>query len=122
MSHECCYEWHIAPFLTCCYIVVRRILLRDGLQRVARLLRFERAATPRGVGPCPIGTFLWTVPRAQALLRGRAWVAQLWAKSVGSVRLRALPFSFGAAGVSPFRCEPLRAGCCCSGEGVLGVS
>jgi len=32
------------------------------------------------------------VPRAQALLRGRAWVAQLWAKSVGAVRLRALPF------------------------------
>jgi len=31
------------------------------------------------------------------------------------------PF-FGAAGVSPFRCEPLRAGCCCGGEGVLGVS
>jgi len=31
---------------------------------------------------------------------------------------------FGAAGVSPspFRCEPLRAGCCCGGEGVLGVS
>jgi len=33
----------------------------------------------------------WTVPRAQALLRGRDWVAQLWAKSVGAVRLRALP-------------------------------
>jgi len=33
-----------------------------------------------------------TVPRAQALLRGRARVAQLWAKSVGAVRLRALPF------------------------------
>jgi len=30
------------------------------------------------------------------------------------------PF-FGAAGVSPWRCEPLRAGCC-GGEGVLGVS
>jgi len=28
---------------------------------------------------------------------------------------------FGAAGVSPCRCEPLRAGCC-GGEGVLGVS
>jgi len=28
---------------------------------------------------------------------------------------------FGAVGVSPYRCEPLRAGCCC-GEGVLGVS
>jgi len=27
---------------------------------------------------------------------------------------------FGAAGVSPCRCEPLRAGCC-GGEGVLGV-
>jgi len=26
-----------------------------------------------------------------------------------------------AAGVSPCRCEPLRAGCC-GGEGVLGVS
>ena len=24
---------------------------------------------------------------------------------------------FGAAGVSPFRCEPLRAGCCCGGRG-----
>jgi len=35
---------------------------------------------------------LWTVSRAQALLRGRAWVAQLWAKSVGAVRLRAVPF------------------------------
>jgi len=59
--------------------------------------------------------------RAQALLRGRAWVAQLWAKSVGAVRLRALPLFFGAAGVSPCRREPLRAGCC-GGEGVLGVS
>jgi len=32
---------------------------------------------------------------------------------------------FGSAGVSaPFWCEPLRAGCCCGGEGVLvlGVS
>jgi len=28
---------------------------------------------------------------------------------------------FGAAGISPCRCEPLRAGCC-GGEGVLGVS
>ena len=28
---------------------------------------------------------------------------------------------FGAAGVFPCRCEPLRAGCC-GGEGVLGVS
>jgi len=28
---------------------------------------------------------------------------------------------FGAAGVSPCQCEPLRAGCC-GGEGVLGVS
>ena len=28
---------------------------------------------------------------------------------------------FGAAGVSPCRCEPLRAGCC-GGEGVFGVS
>ena len=52
----------------------------------------------------------------------KIWVAQLWAKSVGAVRLRALAFSFGAAGVSTFRCEPLRAGCCCGGEGVLGVS
>jgi len=41
----------------------------------------------------PASTCLWTVPRAQALLRGRVWVAQLWAKSVGAVRLRALPFS-----------------------------
>jgi len=57
----------------------------------------------------------------QALLRGRAWVAQLWAKSVGAVRVRALPPFFGAAGVSPCRCEPLRASCC-GGEGVLGVS
>jgi len=40
----------------------------------------------------PASTCLWTVPRAQVLLRGRAWVAQLWAKSVGAVRLRALPF------------------------------
>ena len=68
----------------------------------------------------PASTCLWTVPRAQALLQGRAWVAQLWAKLVGAVRLQALPFSFGAAGVSPFRCEPLRSGCC--GEGVLGGS
>jgi len=30
-------------------------------------------------------------PQAQALLRGRAWVAQLWVKSVGAVGLRALP-------------------------------
>jgi len=36
----------------------------------------------RGVGS---STCLWTVPRAQALLRGRAWV-------VRAVRLRALPF------------------------------
>ena len=31
----------------------------------------------------PASTCLWTVPRAQALLRGRAWVAQLSATSVG---------------------------------------
>jgi len=30
------------------------------------------------------------------------------------------PTLFFAAGVSPCRCEPLRAGCC-GGEGVLGV-
>ena len=28
----------------------------------------------------------------------------------------------GAAGMSPFWCEPLRAGCCCGGGGVLSVS
>jgi len=28
-------EWHILPFLTCCYIAARRILLRSVLQRVA---------------------------------------------------------------------------------------
>jgi len=38
-------------------------------------------------------------PRAQALLRGRAWVAQLWAKSVGAVRLRALTFFWCSRGV-----------------------
>jgi len=59
-------------------------------------------------------------PRAQALLRGRAWVvAHIWAKSVGAARLRALPFFILV--VSPCRCEPLRASCC-GGEGVLGVS
>ena len=83
---------------------------------------FETLFQRRVDGLKPASTCLWTVPRAQALLGGRAWVAQLWAKSVGAVRLRALPFSFGAAGVSPCRCEPLRAGCCCGGEGVLGVS
>jgi len=31
------------------------------------------------------------------------------------------PF-FGATGVSPLWCEPLRAGCCCGGERVLCVS
>ena len=75
-----------------------------------------------GLKPASTCLCLWTVPRAQALLQGRAWVAQLWAKSVGAVRLRALPFSFGAAGVSLFRCEPLRAGCggvrCFVGVGV----
>ena len=42
--------------------------------------------------------------RAQALLRGRAWVAQLWAKSVGAVRLRALPFSLVQQGCLRFGC------------------
>ena len=87
---------------------------------------FETLFQRRVDGLKPVSTCLWTVPRAQALLRGRAWVAQLWTKSVGAVRLRALPFSFGfwcsrrclRFGVS----EPLRAGCCCGGEGVLGVS
>jgi len=44
----------------------------------------------------------------------------------GGARLRATgpTLFFGAAGVSPFWCELLRAGCCCGGggEGVLGVS
>ena len=51
-------------------------------------------------------------PRAQALLRGRAWVAQLWAKSVGAVRLRALPFSLVQQGCLRFgvsRCGPAAA-------------
>jgi len=46
-------------------------------------------------------------------------VAQFWAKSVGAVRLRALPPLFIVV-VSPCRYESLRAGCC-GGEGVLGV-
>jgi len=57
----------------------------------------------------PASTCLWTVPLAQALLRGRAWVAQLWAKSVGAVRLRALPFSLVQQGcllVGVSRCGP----------------
>ena len=57
-------------------------------------------------------TCLWTVPRAQALLRGRAWVAQLWAKSVGAVRLRALPLSLVQQGRLRFgvsRCGPAAA-------------
>ena len=89
---------------------------RVGVRKMVSI----RAHTPiiqRRVGGLkPASSCLWTVPRAQALLRGRAWVAQLWAKSVRAVRLRALPPLFGAAGVSLFRCEPLRAGCCCGGE------
>ena len=53
-----------------------------------------------------------TVPRAQALLRGRAWVAQRWAKSVGAVRLRALPLSLVQQGCLRFgvsRCGPAAA-------------
>ena len=57
---------------------------------------FER----RVDGLKPASTCLWTVPRAQALLRGRAWVAQLWVKSVGAVRLRALPLSLVQQGVA----------------------
>jgi len=53
---------------------------------------FETLFQRRVDGLKPASTCLWTVPRAQALLRGRAWVAQLCAKSVGAVRLRALPF------------------------------
>ena len=33
----------------------------------------------------PASVCLWTDPRAQALLRGRAWVAHMWATSVGAV-------------------------------------
>ena len=60
----------------------------------------------------PASTCLRTVPRAQAFLRGRAWVAQLWAKSVGAVRLRALPFSLVQQGCLRFgvsRCGPAAA-------------
>jgi len=41
--------------------------------------------------------------------RGRAWVAQLWAKSVGAVLLRALPFfsvQQGCLRVGVSRCGP----------------
>jgi len=65
-------------------------------------------------------TCLWTVPRAQALLRGRAWVAQLWAKSVGTVRLRALPFFLVQQGC--LRVGVSRCGLAAVVEGVLGVS
>jgi len=44
-----------------------------------------------------------------ALLRGRAWVAQLWAKSVGAVRLQTLPFLLvqqGCLRVGVSRCGP----------------
>jgi len=66
----------------------------DG--RKARLGLFQR----RVDGLQPASTCLWTVPRAQALLRGQAWVAQLWAKSVGAIRLRALPFFWCSRSVS----------------------
>jgi len=60
----------------------------------------------------PYPTSYSTLPRAQALLRGRAWVAQLWVKSVGAVRLRALPFSLVQQGGRPCgvsRCGPAAA-------------
>jgi len=60
----------------------------------------------------PASTCLWTVPRAQALLQGRAWVAQLWVKSVGAVRLRPLPFSLvqqGCRRCGVSRCGPAAA-------------
>ena len=42
-----------------------------------------------GLKPAAASTCLWTAPRAQAYLRGRAWVTQSWAESVGgAVRLR----------------------------------
>jgi len=43
---------------------------------------FETLFQRRVDGLKPASTCRWTVPRAQALLRGRAWVAQLWVKSV----------------------------------------
>ena len=68
----------------------------------------------------PASACLWTGPRAQALLlRGRAWVAQFWANSVGGGPSTGPTPRFIVV-VSPCRCEPLRAGCC-GGEGVLGV-
>jgi len=61
---------------------------------------FETLFQRRVDGLKPASTCLWTVPRAQALLRERVWVAQLWAKSVGAVRLRALPLFWCSRGVS----------------------
>jgi len=69
---------------------------------------FETLFQRRVDGLKPASTCLWTVPRAQALLRGRAWVAQLWVKSVGAVRLRALPFSLVQQGC--LRCGVSRCG------------
>jgi len=73
---------------------------------------FETLFQRRVDGLKPASTCLWTVPRAEALLRGRAWVAQLWVKSVGAVRLRALPFSLvqqGCRRCGVSRCGPAAA-------------
>jgi len=57
--------------------------------------------------PCGISRVGGRV-RVKALLRGRAWVAQLCATSVGAVRLRALPFFllYSCLRVDASRCGP----------------
>jgi len=57
----------------------------------------EQANSKLESAPC-----LWTDPEAQALLRGLAWVANIWAKSVGAVRLRALVRCFVGVNLSSF--------------------
>ena len=81
------YRYYIYNYI---YIYIERIVgaEREGARDTSR----EPAEHTRFFSYIHTYRYVWTVPRAQALLRGRAWVAQLWAKSVGAVRLRALPF------------------------------
>jgi len=83
------YIYLYARTYVCIYIYMRRRVA--GRRPENRKEDTDTVKYGEGLGMGPY-MYMLTVPRAQALLRGRAWVAQLWAKSVGAVRLRALLF------------------------------
>jgi len=99
-----------------------RRALRVAYVRVAsfmnQFIKKKRTHEGKGVGRASTSGYKPSHDVAQAwgaLLRGRAWVAQLWAKSVGAVRLRALPFSLVQQG-----CLRFGVSCCGPAAAVVG--